>query len=161
MTGNPSNRRSVLFSFRFLATAIAGSVLMALVSTFAPTPAQLAMLGAFISILGGLFVSYLGQEEQRERDRAEAIRSLSVPLTLAADPELYARYQEIARALTALSRRTDPILRRIALLKLASVNEQIDSLANGKIVFAVTEAWRTVYEELLRSSDLRQYRSVA
>lgn len=77
MTGNPPNRRSVLFSFRFLATAIAGSVLMALVSTFGPAPAQLAMLGAFISILGGLFLSYLGQEEQRERDRAEAIRSLS------------------------------------------------------------------------------------
>ena len=77
MTGNPSSRRSVLFSFRFLATAVAGSVLMALVSSFGPLPAQLAMLGAFISILSGLFLSYLGQEEQRERERAEAIRSLS------------------------------------------------------------------------------------
>ncbi|HTN03641.1 MAG TPA: hypothetical protein VL132_17245, partial [Planctomycetaceae bacterium] len=91
----PPPRRSVLLSFRFLGVAIAGSTLMALVSTFGPLPAQLGILGAFVSILGGLFFSYLGQEEQRERDRAEAIQSLSVPLALSADRELYQQYQKI------------------------------------------------------------------
>ncbi|HUQ71445.1 MAG TPA: hypothetical protein VM165_18095 [Planctomycetaceae bacterium] len=155
------SRRSALLSFRFLGTAITGSAVMALVSIFGSFPAQLAILGAFVSIIGGLFLSYLGQEEQRERERAAAIQSLSVPLSLASDRELYLKYQEICRALTALSQRNDPILRRIALLKFASVVEQLDGLSDGKIVFALTEAWRTVYEELLRNPDLKQYRSVA
>ena len=47
------------------------------------------------------------------------------------------------------------------ILKFASVGEQIEGLAAGKVVFSQTEAWRTVYEELLRSPDVRQYRSVA
>ncbi len=157
----PPPRRSVLLSFRFLGVAIAGSTLMALVSTFGPLPAQLGILGAFVSILGGLFFSYLGQEEQRERDRAEAIQSLSVPLALSADRELYQQYQKICRSMTALAKRSDAILRRVALLKFASVADQLDSLAEGRIVFAVTEGWRTVYEQLLNDPDIRQYRSVA
>ena len=61
----------MLLSFRFLGTALVGSLAMALVATFAPLPAQLAVLGAFVSILGGLFVSYLEQEENRDRRRTE------------------------------------------------------------------------------------------
>jgi hypothetical protein len=153
--------RTALLSFRFLGTAVLGSLVMALVATFGPVPAQLAILGAFISILGGLFLAFLGQEEEREQRRAEIIQSLSVPLSLASDPELFQQYQDISAGLTALAGRTDPILRRIALVKFASVTEQIDGLASGKIVFSLTEGWRTVYEELLRSPDVHRYRSVA
>jgi len=78
-TEEQENRRSALLSFRFLGTAVLGSVVMALVTAFAALPTQLAVLGAFISILGGLFLSYLGQEGQREKERAAAIQSLSVP----------------------------------------------------------------------------------
>jgi hypothetical protein len=161
MSHDNGSRRSALLSYRFLGTAVAGSALMALVSVFGPLSAQLAILGAFISILGGLFLSYLGQDEQREKDRAEAIQCLSVPLSLAADPELFRRYQEISQGLTAIAKRSDPILRRIALLKLASIVDQVGGLAGGKIVFSLTESWRTVYEELLRSPNVQQYRSVA
>ena len=49
----------------------------------------------------------------------------------------------------------------MACLKLASVTGQIESLAAGTVVFAGTEAWRTVYERLLKSPDVKQYRSVA
>ena len=154
-------RRTALLSFRFLGTAVIGSLLMALVAIFAPVPAHLAVLGAFISILGGLFLSYLGQEDEREQKRAEVIQSLAVPLSLASDPELFQQYQDISASLIALAERSDPILRRIALVKFASVAEQIGGLAAGKIGFALTEAWRTVYEDLLRSPDVRQYRSVA
>ena len=157
----PPSRRSALLSFRFLGTAVVGSIVMGLVAAFGPPAAQLAVLGAFISILGGLFLSYLGQEEQREQKRAEAIESLSVPLSLASDRDLFRLYQEISQSLAALAKQQDPVLRRIALAKIASVAEQIDGLANGRIVFALTEAWRTVYEELLGSPDIWKYRSVA
>jgi hypothetical protein len=154
-------RRSALLSFRFLGTAILGSVTMALVSVFGPLPAQIAVLGAFISILGGLFLSYLAQDEQREKQQAELLGQLSLPLALAADQDLYAQYVAISRSLTNLGRRSDPILREIALVKLASVASQVSDLAAGKVVFPVTEGWRKVYEQLLRSPELREYQSVA
>jgi hypothetical protein len=62
MTPGPDARlrpRSALLSFRFLGTAMVGSLTMALVSTFAPLPAQLAVLGACVSILAGLFIAYV------------------------------------------------------------------------------------------------------
>ncbi len=158
---NEQPRRSALLSFRFLGTALAGSLVMALVSVFGPVPAQIAILGSFVSILGGLFLSYLGQDEQRERQRDEAIERLSVPLSLAPDRELYEQYLAICRGMTELAGKADPILREMALLKLASVAGQIEALAEGTVVFASTEGWRTVYEKLLRSPDLDEYRSVA
>lgn len=157
----PPQRRSVLFSFRFVGTALIGSLTMALVCTFAPAPAQLAVLGALVSILGGLFLSYLEQEEDREQRRRELLDKLAVPLTLAPEHELFDQYVAFCHALTELAAQADPILREIAVLKLASVNGQIASLANGSVVFAGTEAWRTVYEKLLRSPDLKEYQSVA
>lgn len=154
-------RRTALLSFRFLGTAVAGSVLMALVAAYGPLSAQLAMLGAFISILGGLFLAYLGQEEERERRRSEAVESLSVPLALAEDRELFRQYQAICRGLKGLGGGVEPILRQSALLKLMSIAEQIDDLAAGRVTFALTEGWRAVYEQILSAPELRTYRSVA
>jgi len=59
----------VLLSFRFIGTALMGSLAMALVAAFGPLPAQVAVLGALVSILAGLFLSYLEQEEERDRRR--------------------------------------------------------------------------------------------
>jgi hypothetical protein len=161
MYTRPSPRRTVLLSFRFLGTAIAGSLVMALVSTLADLPAQLAVLGSFISILGGLFVSYLEQEEEREARRKEVLERLAVPLALAPDDDLYPHYLAFCQSLTTLVGQTDPVLREIAALKLASVNAQIESLASGTVVFAGTETWRAVYEQLLAGGSVREYRSVA
>jgi hypothetical protein len=154
-------RRLALLSFRFLGTAIAGSLVMALVSIFASLPAQVAVLGAFVSILGGLFLSYLAQNDEREQERNDAIECLSVPLALAPDQELFAQYQTISRSLTEIAAKADPILRQIALIKLASLAGQIEGLAAGTASFTMTESWRDVYAQLLRSPDIREYRSVA
>src|SRR5262245_50718422 len=154
-------RRSALLSFRFLGASLVGSLTMALVSAFAPPPAQVAVLGALVSILGGLFLAYLEQDEERGRRQAELVEKLSVPLALAPDPELYARYSALCRALTELAGQADPVLRGVALLKLSSLAGQLGELAGGTVVFAGTEGWRTVYEQLLGSPDIREYRSVA
>ncbi len=154
-------RRTALLSFRFLGTSLIGSLVMALVAAFAPPAAQLAVLGAFVSILVGLFLSYLEQEESRDRRRAEALERLAVPLALAPEDDLYPHYLAYCRALTELAHQTDPLLREIAALKLASVNAQIGSIAAGTVVFAGTETWRAVYEQLLTSATVREYRSVA
>lgn len=154
-------RRSVILSFRFLGPTLVGSLTMALVCTFAPQSAQLAILGALISTLGGLFLAYLEQEEDREQRRAQQLKNLSVPLILAPEHELFDQYVAFSQALVDLAARPDPILREIAVLKLSSVNSQIEAMADGTVVFAGTEAWRTVYEKLLGSEDIKEYRSVA
>src|SRR4051794_36811666 len=105
--------RTVLLSFRFLGTALIGSLVMALVAAFAPPAAQVAVLGAFVSILGGLFISYLEQEEARDRRRNEVLERLAVPLALAPEADLYPQYLAYCRALTALAEQTDPLLREI------------------------------------------------
>jgi hypothetical protein len=158
---SPLRPRSVLLSFRFVGPALVGSLTMALVAAFAPLEAQVAVLGAFVSILGGLFLSYVEQDGDRERQKGEVLEKLSVPLTLARDPELFDQYAAFCRVMTELAELSDPILRETAVLKLASVNAQITPLSNGTVVFAGTEGWRTVYEKLLASPDLKEYRSVA
>jgi len=150
-----------LFSLPFVAATTVGSLVMGLVCTFAPMTAQIGVLGVFVSILGGLFLSYLEEEAERERRRSEMIESLTVPLSLAKEHDIYLQYLAICRTLTDLTKQTDPILREIAVLKLASIVDQLSPLADGTALFAGTEGWRTVYEKLLQSSDLKEYRSVA
>ena len=160
MKGTPG-RHSVLLNFKFVGTALVGSLTMALVAAFAPVPAQLAVLGACVSILAGLFVAYLEQEDARERRRAELLEKLRIPLALAPEHELFDQYCVFAEALAGLAKQSDPVLRQFALLKLASISAQVKSLAEGTVVFASTETWRTVYEQLLQSPGLSVYRSVA
>jgi hypothetical protein len=154
-------RRPAVLSFKFLGTALVGSLTMALVSAFAPLPAQIAVLGSCISILAGLFVSYVDQEEERERRRSDLLEKLRIPVALAPEHDLFDQYSGIAESLSELAKQHDPVLRRFALLKLASVSEQVQSLARGVVIFSGTESWRTVYEQLLESLGQTSYRSVA
>lgn len=155
------SRRSPLLTFQFFVTSLVGSLTMAMVAVFARPEAQVAVLGVFVSVLGGLFLAYMGQESERERRRAEQLERLTVPLTLAPEHDLFEQYLAVCQALTELASQDDPILKEFAGLKLASLAEQVRGLAGGVIEFTGTETWRTVYDKLLKSADLREYRSVA
>jgi len=159
--GHRPKPRSVLLSFKFLGVSLVGALAMALVSAFAPLPAQVAVLGALVSILAGLFVSYLEQEAERDQQRSELLEKLQVPVSLAPEHDLFSQYSAFSHALTELSKQRDPVLREYALLKLASLCGEVESLARGTLILSSTETWRTVYEDLLSSKDLREYLSVA
>src|SRR3954452_711576 len=147
--------KSVLWNFKFVGIALAGSLTSALVSTFAPESAQIAILGSTVSILAGLFVAYVEQEDAREKSRAELLGTLRVPLELAREADLFEHYIAFGNSLIALARRSDePVLHKFALVKLDSINEQLRTLAEGRIDFSATETWRTVYEQLLQSPGL-------
>ena len=163
MMGQAKNggRRSALLSFKFVGTALVGSLTMGLVSAFASPQAQVATLGAFVSILAGLFLAYMEQDEQREARRTELFEKLRVPIELAPEGELFEMYGAISEALAGLSLQEDPTLRRFALMKLSSIAGQVQSLAQGTVVFSNTESWRVVYEEILQSPGLTAYHSVA
>lgn len=97
-----------------------GSFTMALVATFAPLTAQLGVLGAFSSILGGLFIGYVPQEEDRDRWCVEIFDRIAISLSLALEEGLHLLYLAYCESLTALAKKTDPLLREIAARKLAS-----------------------------------------
>ncbi|MEX2171081.1 MAG: hypothetical protein WD851_17310 [Pirellulales bacterium] len=148
-------------SFRFAAVATVGSLAMAVACEFGSLDMQIGMLGALVSILAGLFLSYVEQEEERDERQLVLLKQLSIPVKLAADAELYAQYAGFCDALSTLAMQTDPILREIGLLKSASVRQEISLLADGTVVFSGTESWRTVYEKLLRDPEIHEYQSVA
>jgi hypothetical protein len=153
--------RSALLSFRFLGTATVGTLMMALVTVLGDLPTQVAALGATVSVLGGLFAAYVEQEEDREARRTELLEQLRIPMDLAHDHRLFDVYRSFGGSLCDLSRRGDPVLRSFALLKLTSLAVEVQALARGTIAFHATEAWRTVYAELLGGASVSSYRSVA
>lgn len=134
---------------------------MALVSTFANLPSQVAVLGSLVSILAGLFVSYLEQEDQREERFNQTLAQLKAPLSLAPDHALFDYYSNFSSSLVELSKKSDPLFREFTHLKLASISEQLNSLSTGRIVFEGTETWRTIYEDLLQSPEVKTYYSVS
>lgn len=90
-------------------------------------------------------------------------RPVSVPATACLDewPELAIAHTSIANSLRRLADQDDPILLDAAAVRLAAIQEELRNLATGKVVFLATEAWRAVYDQLLRSSGVTCYRSVA
>src|SRR4051794_29044698 len=134
---------------------------MGLVCAFAPPEAQLAALGSWVSILAGLILSASERQEEREKGRDQLLVRLGVPVALAREPELFARYADLSDALAAIARSADPVLRDVAGLKLAAIVEEAQGLAAGRLAFHGTESWRAVYERILDRPTIKTYRSSA
>ncbi len=88
-------------------------------------------------------------------------KALETLVELAKDREVSAIHGQLADSLKQIAAKSDPIFRRLALQKLQSLADQFRRLAEDTIEFTSTETWRIVYEELLRSTGLHLYRSVA
>jgi len=114
-----------------------------------------------IGLLAGLAVARFAQllPLATKASPPAALREASA--SLGDHPELLAAYDSFTQALNSLASQNDPILRETASVRLAGVQEELRNLARGQIVFPATEGWRTVYEQILRSPDIRRYRSVA
>lgn len=82
---------------------------------------------------------------------------LETPLRLARDTEVFERYREFSRSLLTISWQNDPIYREVALERLAEIATELNAVSHGEVCFEGTEAWRIVYEKLLRSPGLYQY----
>ena len=121
-------------------------------------PTQLLVLGIFISVLVGLLWELLSLQGV---DSKKHLGLLETPFFLSHDREVFQEYQAIARAMLSISQYPDPVYRDVALQRLAEVRDELEQVAGGTIAFEDTETWRLVYEQLLRSSGLYLYRSVA
>ena len=121
-------------------------------------------LAALISIVIGLLITLLvvaGLTLQRVRSRDVENEAMSTLIALASDPDILERHTLIADSLRSISTQKDTIYRKLVLQQLSILVDQTRRLANGSIDYPSTEAWRVVYEELLRSPGLHLYRSVS
>ncbi|WP_231615779.1 hypothetical protein [Novipirellula artificiosorum] len=95
--------------------------------------------------------------ENRSRDPT----LLETPFFLAHDAEVFDLYREMSRQMLRVSARAEPNYRKAALRELDAAVEKLTEVGDGRIVFHGTEAWRLVYEQLLRDPSVLVYRSVA
>jgi len=130
---------------------------MILLAVLFNTTVQLAALSVLVAI--GIGVLW---EIQREWSQwRKNIGILDTPLFLAHDADLFEYYQRISRSLLGMSQNPDAIYRKTVLQQVGQISDQSTRLAAGTIVYEGTETWRLAYENLLRSTGLHLYRSIA
>lgn len=118
---------------------------------------MVAIIGFLVSILLGLVIA----TSLRKTPPSGQSSALETPFLLAHDTEVFDRYQSVGNSLLSISRQRDSIFRSVALEHLDELVRQATNIADGTFVFEGTEAWRIIYERLLRSPGLHLYRSVA
>lgn len=133
------------------------SAAMVLLAAFSNATVQLAALSVLVAI--GIGVLW---EIQRDWSQwRKNIGILDTPLFLAHDADLFEHYQRISRSLLRMSQNPDAIYRKTVLQQVGQISDQFTRLAAGTIVYEGTETWRLAYENLLRSTGLHLYRSIA
>jgi hypothetical protein len=141
----------------FWIIVVLSSAAMVLLAVFANTTMQLAALSVLVAV--GIGVLW---EIQRDWSQwRKNIGILDTPLFLAHDADLFEHYQSISRSLLIMSQNPDDIYRKTILRQVGQISDQLTRLAAGTIVYEETETWRLAYENLLRSTGLHLYRSVA
>jgi len=150
------DNRQQAIQWRSVGTVTAlGAVASTVVGWAGPRWLSTALLGTLLSLLIGL----IWQLAVRWRRRDSSL--LETPFYLAHDAEIFDRYRRLAHEMLRISGRPIELYRKCALEALDASVSDISRIANGKIVFEETEAWRLVYEELLRDPNVTVYRSVA
>ncbi len=90
-----------------------------------------------------------------------AAKTLHLPFALARDAPIFELFQKMSHALQQVSAIPDPVFRANAIQRLYSLNSEMTMLGQGTLSFQNTELWRIVYEQLLSSKVVYQYRSVS
>lgn len=153
--------RKYLSNPRFLVASLAGSLVTGVAAAVGTLSVQIAILGVLISLLVGLVLTWLEEQARRDEERAALSQLSQVIDGLDDKPALARIFQKLGAAVLAISEQNDAVLRATTETKLLSVVSELEQMAAGTIVFRSTEAWRTVYQALLSSRNLKLYRSVA
>ncbi|MDA0282537.1 MAG: hypothetical protein O3B86_04195 [Planctomycetota bacterium] len=120
-----------------------------------------AWLLSFVAILSAVSFSLLLKCYLYLRSAPLNFGPLKTPFLLAHDREMFPRFETLSHSLLRIAQNTDPIFRSVAMQRLDALSAQINHIAEGTIEFRSTETWRLVYEQLLKSPGLHEYRSVA
>lgn len=153
--------RCVMRWWKSVAVVTVGAIASGLVAAFGSLEIQTGFSSGLVGCVAGLLVDSQTRQKELELQQKDLLESLEIPTAIAKRSRLYAEFLAIRRAFTQLVHFEHPILEEIAALKLASVNQELQSLTAGRIQFTRTETWRLVYEQLLLHHRLASYRSVA
>ncbi len=99
----------------------------------------------------------------RAQHRADASSQGDSPALrqLGKHPDLLVAHNSFSHSLSGISEHTDEVFRDTVAVRLATIQEELRMLSEGKVVFTGTESWRTAYERILCSPGLERYLSVA
>lgn len=147
--------------WKSIAVAMLGTIASCLVCLFGSLDVQIAFSGSLISLIAGLLVEAQSLQSQDQLRHFEILDAVGIPSLLAKRTDLYKEFLGLRRAFANLIRFENPLLEKVAAVKLASMNQEILALSLGKLQFSRTETWRLVYEQILKNKDLGIYRSVA
>ncbi len=117
------------------------------------------LLQVILSLVSVVGISYLVVMLQRWQTIGP--NELQLQFTLAKDTAMFDCHLGFIRALQSISSIPDPVFRAAALKKLDTIYEELATLGRGTVVFHSTESWRLVYEQLLCSKVVYDYKSVA
>lgn len=151
----------IVSGWRFLSIAFLGSLAVALVSVFLGLAEQVSVLGVVASSHLGIQLAYLEYARARDRRQFELISALGMSENLVLNPSYLAFHRRMTLSLSTLADSDNRLLQDQALSRLVELNAKIADMADGKLVFERTETWRTVYEEMLRKPEVKEYRSVS
>ena len=117
------------------------------------------LLQVFLSFIAVVGISYLVVMLMRWQSIGPG--ELQMQLNLAKDTAMFDCHLGFMRALQSISCIPDPVFRAAAFKKLDAIYDDLATLGRGTIVFNSTESWRLVYEQLLCSKVVFDYKSVA
>jgi hypothetical protein len=146
---------------RFALITVIGSAMSLFCMSWVPVSEQTGALGVLVSAVIGFLAAYVDRQRAKTDPHGGTVDASKASSLLCDHPELLVAHRALTHALIELAGYSDEVFREAAAAKLALVHEEMRSLAQGKVIFSGTEAWRTVYERLLRSPNVRLYRSVA
>ena len=155
------NTRSFLRQPRVLFFSLSGTLTAGVAASLGSTATQTAVHGVLVSLLFGATLALIEKLSQRDASISELASLARTRQQLLADAELSEVGELFSRSLIRLSRETDPVLRSTAAAKLVSICNDAKQISEGRFTYHGTEAWRNVYNDLLRSEVIAEYHSAA
>lgn len=155
------SKSSVLFDRWFLGASLLGSLVMGLLATYGTLTVQVAMTGTVVSIMCGLTLTVMQEFDRFRQESKIALQELGLILSLTGDSVLRGSYDDFIAALGAIKNSRAPIFRTLARERMTSLNSEYRNLANQRLEYVGTEAWRSAYAEVLQSANIKEYCSVA
>lgn len=135
------------------------SLIAAILLTLGAPLEGLALIAAICLIICLILLIYCSSTLKQISFAVHAL--INAPMRLAGNRRLMTIHVDIAESLVRMDKIPEPIFQEISQTKLNQIQDQLRQLAGGTVVYTNTEAWRTVYDQLLHSSNIHHYKSIS
>ena len=144
---------------QIVVVTLVGSVIMAVVCSFGSLAIQIAVLGSYVSILGGLALEIFDHQNAKDQQLESLDLLIRASREVAKEPPMAREFEKIVDGIQASLAIDSGLFRELAVEHLVAFGQQSELLGRGVITFDETEAWRVAYEKVLRSPSVFRYYS--